>query len=244
MESSNNPRQSGLALLLDEGTRQSHSMAENTAFVTGFFKGISKPESYRKLLSSLYYVYDAMETTLLHAPDERVQLLNDAALRRVDALQEDMQYFYGQNGDWKAKIPKPTPATETYVARILELGANPELSYLLIAHQYTRYLGDLFGGQMMGGMASKSMNLPSDGSGVAFYTFKDIDNTQRYITDWYRRLNSLDLTEQQKQNIVEEANLVFGLNIGILEELDGSPFAALWTMAVSTVKEKLGFSQR
>ena len=32
-------RSSGLALALDDGTRKSHSMAENTAFVTGFFKG-------------------------------------------------------------------------------------------------------------------------------------------------------------------------------------------------------------
>ena len=36
-EVDNNPRLSGLALALDEGTRKSHSIAENTAFVTGFF---------------------------------------------------------------------------------------------------------------------------------------------------------------------------------------------------------------
>jgi len=32
-------RAEGLALLLDDGTRKSHSLAENTAFVNGFFKG-------------------------------------------------------------------------------------------------------------------------------------------------------------------------------------------------------------
>ena len=32
-------REDGLALLLDDGTRKSHSLAENTAFVNGFFKG-------------------------------------------------------------------------------------------------------------------------------------------------------------------------------------------------------------
>jgi heme oxygenase (biliverdin-producing, ferredoxin) len=240
-----NPRQSGLALQLDEGTRKSHSMAENTAFVTGFFKGISKPESYRNLLTSLYYVYDVMEQTLDNTSDERVKLLDDQALRRVDALQQDMQYFYGKSGDydnWKTSLPAPTPATQRYVTRIQEIGNNPDLSHLLVAHQYTRYLGDLFGGQMMGGMATKSMNLPQDGSGVAFYKFDGIDSTQKYITDWYRRLNSLKLTESQKQEIVDEANLVFELNIGILEELEGSPLAALWTMAISTLREKLGFS--
>lgn len=243
VEEKANPRQYGLALQLDDGTRKSHSVAENTAFVTGFFKGISQPESYRNLLTSLYYVYKAMEEDAFDTTqDERVKKLDDRELRRLEALQQDMAYFYGDNGDWKNTIPAPTPATKKYVARIQQLIDNSNDSYLLIAHQYTRYLGDLFGGQMMGGMAQRTMKLPADGSGVAFYQFDSIDNTKDYITDWYQRLNDLDLTEEQKEKIVDEANLVFELNIGILEELEGSPLTALWNMAVSSFKEKLGIS--
>ena len=44
-----NPRKEGLALMLDDGTRKSHSMAENTAFVSGFFKGIATKESFANL---------------------------------------------------------------------------------------------------------------------------------------------------------------------------------------------------
>ena len=43
-----------------------------------------------------------------------------------------------------------TPATEAYVRRIEEVAADSSLAYLLVAHQYTRYLGDLFGGQVAG----------------------------------------------------------------------------------------------
>jgi heme oxygenase len=49
------------------------------------------------------------------------------------------------------------------------------------------------------------------------------------------------LTEAQRQAIVDEANLVFDLNIGILEELDGSPLFAMFSLAVNSLKEKLGF---
>ena len=38
-------RSTGLALALDDGTRKSHSMAENTQFVTGFFRGIATRDS-------------------------------------------------------------------------------------------------------------------------------------------------------------------------------------------------------
>mmetsp|Transcript_38556 Transcript_38556/g.44411 ORF Transcript_38556/g.44411 Transcript_38556/m.44411 type:complete len:172 (+) Transcript_38556:3-518(+) len=168
-------------------------------------------------------------------------------------LEQDMEYFYGL--DWKTTMSKPTRGTEKYVARIREIAAtaaadnyddsSSSKQYLFIAHQYTRYLGDLFGGQMMGGMASRSMDLPSDGSGIQFYTFDSIPKTKtkQFIDEWYIKLNTIgmDLTTQQRQDIVNEANLVFDLNIGILQELEGSPWQAVWTMTISSIKEKLGF---
>ena len=42
---------------------------------------------------------------------------------------------------------------------------------------YSRYLGDLFGGQMMSGMATKSLGL-EQGKGVAFYKFQDISDVK------------------------------------------------------------------
>jgi len=48
------------------------------------------------------------------------------------------------------------------------------------------------------------------------------------------------LTEQEKQEIVDEANFCFGLNIAIFEELEGSPFKAMWTLAMNSLKLKLG----
>ena len=40
-----------------------------------------------------------------------------------------------------------------------------------------RYLGDLFGGQMMSGMATKSLGL-EQGKGVEFYNFQDITDVK------------------------------------------------------------------
>mmetsp|Transcript_11238 Transcript_11238/g.10921 ORF Transcript_11238/g.10921 Transcript_11238/m.10921 type:complete len:245 (+) Transcript_11238:280-1014(+) len=226
-------------------------MAENTAFVQGFFKGLSSRESYKQLLTSLYYIYQAMEENVLDTCASnnnndttsisiQINRLDDAPLRRLAELEKDMAYFYGS--DWKTQMAKPTPATQAYVARILEIAVQGNVNdqlYLFIAHQYTRYLGDLFGGQMMGGMASRSMDLPSDGSGVAFYTFHDIPSTKSFITDWYTRLNdiALDLSPTEIQDIVDEANLVFALNIDLFQELEGSPWTAVWSLLKSGVHD-------
>jgi heme oxygenase len=222
---------------LDDGTRKSHSMAENTAFVSGFFKGLSTKESYTALVTSLYFVYKAMEVEAFDCTDdERVKSMDDSKLRRLTALEQDLDYFYGSS--WKASI-QPSPATKTYVARIREIASKQP--YLLVAHQYTRYLGDLFGGQMMGGMATRSLGL-EQGEGVTFYAFDEIDSVKPFITDWYNKLNALNLTDAQKQEIVDEANFVFDLNIGILQELEGSPFKAMWTLAINSLKLKLGLA--
>ena len=61
-----NPCQSGLALMLDDGTRKSHSMVQNTQFLTGFFKGLANRDSYWSLITSLYFVYLSMEEAGQH----------------------------------------------------------------------------------------------------------------------------------------------------------------------------------
>jgi len=230
-----NPRKVGLALQLDDGTRKSHSMAENSAFVTGFFKGIGTRDAFASLVTSLYFVYDAMEDEFDRTEDELVRFLDVEELRRRGPLELDMEYFHGP--DWRDNI-RVSPATKIYVDRIREIsGDNP---HLLIAHQYSRYLGDLFGGQMMGGMATQSLGL-DEGKGVAFYEFEGIESTSDFIVDWYRKLNRLDLSDKEKEAIVDEANLVFGLNIGLFEELEGSPLKAMWTVMTKSLKERLNF---
>merc|ERR1719261_839478 len=226
------PREKGLALQLDQGTRKSHSVAENSAFVTGFFRGMAEERSFRQLVASLFFVYEAMEGAFDATGDERVRALDFPELRRLPALEKDMAYFYGP--DWRAKV-RPTPATQAYVSSIKRAAAErPEL---LIAHQYSRYLGDLFGGQMMSNMASKSLGLKSDG--LAFYTFDNIPSPSAFITAWYSRLNELELTDAQKEEIVEEANVVFRHNIAIFDELDGNPLVAMAQIAWKTVREKV-----
>lgn len=236
VEEAKTPRLSGMALMLDDGTRKSHSMAENTEFVTGFFKGLADRDSFKSLVTSLFFVYEAMEDSMDNSSDEGVRALDYPALRRLPQLKKDMVFFSGS--DWEGRI-QPSSATQSYVARVREIAKTKP--YLMIAHQYTRYLGDLFGGQMMGGMASRSLNL-ENGDGTAFYAFEEIPSTKDFITEWYQSLNNLDLTDEQKQEIVDEANLVFALNIELLKELEGSPLKAMLTLAISSLKEKLGFA--
>merc|ERR1712113_323378 len=230
-------RSKGHSLALDDGTRKSHSVAENTAFVTGFFRGIATKSSFSQLVCALYHVYTAMEEAFDACTDPNVQALDFPELRRASSLMDDMEYYFGST--WRQKAV-PSAATRKYVERVQQVARDEP--YLLVAHMYTRYLGDLFGGQMMGGMARRSLKL-APGAGTSFYEFDNIPSTKPFIETWYSKLNELELSDSQKQAIVDEGNLVFALNIEVFEELEGNPIKALWTLASSSLQSVLGMNQ-
>ena len=56
-------KEMSLAIALKEGTKESHSAAENTKFVASFLRGVVDYEEYRKLLTNFYYVFWGVATT-------------------------------------------------------------------------------------------------------------------------------------------------------------------------------------
>ena len=61
-----------LAKELKEGTKQSHSAAENTKFVSSFLRGVVNREKYRQLVANYYFIYQTMETEVLRLKDDPV----------------------------------------------------------------------------------------------------------------------------------------------------------------------------
>ena len=181
---------SDLATKLREGTKKAHTMAENVGFVKCFLKGTVEKNSYRKLIGNFYFVYSAMEEEMeRHRQHPILSKIYFQQLNRQRSLEQDLTYYYGSN--WREQITL-SPAGEAYVQRIREISDSaPEL---LIAHSYTRYIGDLSGGQILKGIAQRAMNL-SDGQGTAFYEFKDIPNEKEFKATYRQALNELPLDE-------------------------------------------------
>ena len=76
------------AIQLKEGTKKSHSAAENTTFVKSFLRGVVNKESYRALVNDLYFVYCALEEEVSNLKDHPVVgNLQLSDLERKDALE-------------------------------------------------------------------------------------------------------------------------------------------------------------
>lgn len=88
---------------------------------------------------------------------------------------------------------------------------NPEY---LMAHAYTRYLGDLSGGQVLGRIAQKSLKLSSS-DGVSFFAFPGVSSPNLFKQLYRSRMNSVELTEEQRSEVLEEAVRAFEFNIQV-----------------------------
>ena len=216
---------------IKEGTKKSHSAAETTKFVASFLKGLLDPEEYRKLLTNFWYVYDTMEQRIQESNDPLVNVLKqwNPILFRTAFLQRDLEYYYGPF--WREN-QIPSEACNTYCYRITEVAEKDP--YLLIAHHYTRYIGDLSGGQILKGIAQKALNPPA-GEGLHFYDFPRIDNAKEWKIGYRSVLDDLDLSETQRDALIEEANYAFKLNMDMFNEMKGSTTKSLFVLLRNTL---------
>lgn len=209
----------GFAAYLRDSTRAVHTHAEKTTFIRGFLRGTASPASYIRLLAALHPVYCAMEEELerLASISSVLERFHFPELRRTAAIERDLIFLAGQ--DWRARIPSMTVG-ETYVRRIRFIANNEPTR--LIGHLYTRYLGDLSGGQILARIAERSLGL-AHGAGLDFYDFDMVSDIPAMKNLYRSRLDELDaLPEEQRAAVIDEANNAFLHNIAIFDELKGN----------------------
>ena len=216
-----------LAIALKEGTKESHSAAENTKFVASFLRGVVDYDEYRKLLTNFYYVYDTMEQRIRETEDPMVQAVRSENLERKEGIERDLEYYYGV--DWKEK-QIPSEACNKYCARINEIAE--ERPHLLVAHHYTRYIGDLSGGKILKEITARVLN-PPEGKGLDFYEFPSIPNAKEFKNNYRAVLDNLGTTTAQEKELIEEANYAFQLNMFMFEEIQGNATKSFLRLALS-----------
>ncbi|MFN4196155.1 MAG: heme oxygenase (biliverdin-producing) [Thermosynechococcus sp.] len=204
-----------LSLALREGTAEAHTLAEHTAFMKCFVRGLITPSLFRQFLANLYFVYTALEAAL--ANTESMRPIYFPELNRSGQLAEDLAFYYSDN--WRDQIT-PLTATRVYLSRIHDLAQSNPL--LLIAHSYTRYMGDLSGGQALSKIVRSQLALP-EGKGTAFYEFPALptpEDKKAFKQRYRETLDSLGLDEDAIARIVKEANFAFALNCNLMHALE------------------------
>ncbi|WP_017589189.1 biliverdin-producing heme oxygenase [Nocardiopsis ganjiahuensis] len=198
---------------LKAATWGDHSAAENHGFTKALLGGELSLAGYTAMVAQHHFAYVALERVGRALADDPVAgRFHYPELERVPALEADLEHLLG--GDWRDRI-SPTPATRTYVARIEQMADHPAG---FVAHHYTRYMGDVSGGQFIRRIAAEAYAL-ADGAGVAFYVFDGLGSLPEFRAGYRERLDSLDLDRAAAGFLVQETRLAYQLNTEVLADL-------------------------
>jgi heme oxygenase len=203
------------SMVIRTATHADHAVANASAFMIGLLGGELGVEAYARYTEQLWFVYRALESGADPLRDDPVAgpFIHDELLR-VPELERDLAHLRGPH--WREELT-PLPETKAYAARVEECVRDWPAGY--VAHHYTRYLGDLAGGQVVRDRAEKTWGFDKKGDGVRFYVFKDIDNPAAFKRGYRAALDSLAVDELERQRVVAEAKRAFALNTAVFRAL-------------------------
>jgi heme oxygenase len=203
------------SLRLRTATRVQHEQAEESGFMSALMGGDLSPGAYSALAGQLWHVYSALESaaaTLREHPVVGPFITDD--LYRLPALETDLTHLLGSQ--WRDAVA-PTPATAAYAERIAMVAQTWPEGY--IAHHYTRYLGDLSGGQILRRGLQRLYDVSDDG--LRFFVFERIEKPKLFKDSYRDRLDQVafmvDAAGQER--VIEEARLAFELNTALFASL-------------------------
>ena len=198
-------------------TKDAHTTAERSGIMRDLLRGTISLPAYVLLLQNLAALYDAMEAELdRNANHPALRGVEWNALRRFPALQHDIAQLIAPVDASSAGTDPLVPATREYVARIHELGnSTPEL---LFAHAYLRYLGDMYGGQIIKRIVLEKVIAGHD-QAVTFYDFEGLGNLHAFMVPFRASLDAIPLSADAANRMIGEAQLGYALHARMFEEL-------------------------
>jgi heme oxygenase len=203
-------------------TNELHRAAERSGIIAAILGGDITEVGYATYLRNLLPAYQAMESALQGRPGllgigEPAQ----QALFRADSIVADLHNLAG--ADWVVSLPL-RPAATLYADRVAWAASKGPL---LIAHVYTRYLGDLNGGQVL---ARRLLRRFGPGfRATSFMAFPDIADIGAFTSMLRAALDRAGDSNPgfpgepgacETDAIVEEAAVAFELNIRLSLEVN------------------------
>lgn len=205
-----------LSQALRGATAQVHERAHHSTYMDALLGSRLDLADYATLVEQYWFVYGALEDGAdRHADDPVVGGFAVDALRRRPGLAEDLEFLRGPA--WADDIT-PLPATAAYVTRIREVVATWPAGW--VAHHYTRYLGDLAGGQAVRGLLRRTYGVT--GPGACFYDFAGLGPVPAFRTRYRALLDAAPWDAGERDRVLAEAQHAFELNIAMLADLAGT----------------------
>lgn len=194
---------------LYHSTRALHREAERTGIIAEILHGRADRHGYALLLRNLHPAYQAIEDGLAqHRGEPVLGPLAERSLSRAPAIEADLTVIRGSN--WRGELPL-LPEAEAYAACVRDAAQGD--GSRLIAHAYTRYLGDLNGGQIVRQLLEKTMGLGAHE--LSHYDFSTIGDPAELKGSYRQALEQAGAASRDPDAVIEEGAAAFTCNIAV-----------------------------
>ncbi|MFF9758798.1 heme oxygenase (biliverdin-producing) [Streptomyces caelestis] len=201
--------------LIRTASHEQHVEAETSTFMSDLLGGRLGVDAYARYTEQLWFVYEALESGARGLTSDPVAgPFVRPELFRLPSLERDLAHLRGPG--WRAGLTA-LPATRAYAARVAECARTWPSGY--VAHHYTRYLGDLSGGQIIRGRAERTWGFARKGDGVRFYVFEGISNPAAFKRGYRELLDAVPVDDLERQRVVAECKRAFTLNTDVFRAL-------------------------
>lgn len=191
---------SGLADRLKHATQRLHTEAERTGFIGDVLQQRGTRTRYVLFVRNLLPAYAALEAALAHeaATGGPARALARPEVYRTDAIRSDLVALQGPG--WESDVPVLAEGA-AYAACVTRSAVQG--SGALAGHAYTRYLGDLNGGQVLARILARKPGLPAEALG--FYRFPAISDPRAYAATYRAAIDNLAALPQVSPDAIEAA---------------------------------------
>lgn len=178
-------------------------------------------DDYVALVVQHYFIYEALEGVQAEFADNATAApFVTAQLSRLPALESDLDFLLGAR--WRDEI-SPLPTTARYMKRIHEIAAEGWAGGF-VAHHYTRYLGDLSGGQAISRLMQRQFGFETEG--VAFYLFDQIADPKQFKSAYRDHLDAAAWDAAERERVIDEVVAAYRFNTELFVDLAAAKAAA------------------
>ena len=206
---------------LRERTWSSHGDSEGAEFMNDLMTGKGTREDYIALVAQHYFIYEALESAAARfESDATAAPFLAPQLTRLSALRADLEFLLSKQ--LRDQIV-PLATTARYVARIREV-TDEGWAGGFIAHHYTRYLGDLSGGQAIRRLMQRQFGFETNG--VGFYLFDQIANPREFKETYRDQLDAVEWDASERERVIAEVLVAYRFNTELFVDLSAAKAAA------------------
>lgn len=196
---------------MKEETLEAHDESKDSGFAVTIMSGEWSPLAFVEWQRALYPVYNTLETVLKkNRKDPILSIFDHRKLDRSERILHDLSTY---NVD-PVLDPSPLPCVQDYVACVADTdGSTPRV----LAYHYTRYMGDMIGGQVIARSMKEKYGMSEDS--LTCYDFSELGDLHHYRKNYKILIELLPWSDEEREQFVDEIKTAYKINAVLFEQL-------------------------